>query len=263
MIEVRRLPEHLLWCLACHKPGHRAQNCTEMLVDIPGMDAWNVTSGARLTYIRFTDEFPSVRRLLNLLSRSDLVNLEFNQHVERRDALLSVIYHEMTNWQSPLGHETWFHFMSLFHKIVYNHKIEIENILYRIRDRLDQCENDDVKDYLFWFENAQSFLFETLDCAGDEAYEEVEEIAEAICDDLRSTQEKFQQEFLGFVDDLESYLGSDPEILNFDPADSAWLCKAFWVLVGMQPSLDLSDLYVARWIYRDLDSILAYQELQI
>lgn len=253
---VRRLPEECLWCLHCHQIGHRNiyDYCDATPPEIHEVDSWDLLSITRLDPRYQEDEdWPDLRRLVNLLSILEVETSQFDQYIHHRDALLREIHFQTRTWITWLEHETWFHFMSAFHMIVHRHRVQVRTILDRLQRLRFAYGAPDPWDALTFLRRVRG---QWLVMDDDEV-----EIVRGIVYDLESATESFHEQFSIFVADMEEeYLPFLAHFMRNNPRFD-WMCSAYRVLVRIQPSLDLSDTYIARWSYPDIDSVVRSEGL--
>lgn len=86
-------PDNLLWCLLCHKRGHRGLTRDSANRRVQKGDPWDLLS-RRYLYHSPIIECPGLEKLINILSVLDVSSLEYNSHIQYRDGMLESIYGE-------------------------------------------------------------------------------------------------------------------------------------------------------------------------
>lgn len=130
-----------------------------------------------------------------------------------------------------------------------------------LQSRLDMIQQLQIEDLMLSNENMVAFLHRSSTGPSDTAACKTE--AEIINGDLEYLVGWSRKGFASMAKRLYEHLKTAYlDNTDFGYVNRAWLSKASWVMVRIQPVLERSDLHAVRWYFPDVDAVAADEGLE-
>lgn len=224
----------ILWCLTCHRPGHRSSDCSETQVtheDSPSND------------VQLRPSQSPVDRLLNVCALRDVQEAEYKSYIARRDAVFTRLHNEITNRNIPeYRRKIWFTNMSWWNQTIHTYFLELMKQIDRIRDEVNafKCQNATIEEYL-------------TRCNPEQGRRIADRMVSSLTDSLRSLRKLFRRHSDGIsAATLQSVLNC-LEMEELQDAERIWVAKAFGLATDLQPEFEDDDMCIVRLAFPNVD----------